>query len=72
MQWSAGRIIALLVLAFVLLVAFCVIQVWKPSQATVPPRIVMQRSVASGFLVASCLGAHMMLISKLPIQLRTC
>ena len=66
MQWSAGRIIALLVLAFVLLIAFCVIQVWKPSQATVPPRIVMQRSVASGFLVASCLGAHMMLISKSP------
>jgi MFS family permease len=27
------------VLAFVLLIAFGLIQVWKPEQATVPPRI---------------------------------
>ncbi|OIW25625.1 MFS toxin efflux pump [Coniochaeta ligniaria NRRL 30616] len=60
--WSEGRIIALLVLAFVLLVVFGLIQVWKPTTATVPPRILVQRSVASGFLVACCLGSHMMLI----------
>ncbi|KAF5857849.1 hypothetical protein ETB97_005193 [Aspergillus alliaceus] len=59
--WNEGRIITLLVLAFVLLVAFSFIQVWKPEQATVPPRIITQRSIASGFLVASCLGAHMMM-----------
>ncbi|KAH8904207.1 MFS general substrate transporter [Coniochaeta sp. PMI_546] len=61
-NWNEARIIALLVLAFVLLVVFGLIQIWKPAQATVPPRIVIQRSVASGFLVASCLGSHMMLI----------
>jgi len=47
------------VLAFVLLIAFILIQIWKPDQATVPPRIFIQRSIASGFWVSSCLGAHM-------------
>ncbi|KAA6409271.1 MAG: MFS multidrug transporter [Lasallia pustulata] len=56
--WSEGRIIALLVLAFVLLIAFALIQVWKPEQATMPPRIFIQRSIASGFWVSSCVGAH--------------
>ncbi|KAE8449402.1 hypothetical protein EG329_008303 [Mollisiaceae sp. DMI_Dod_QoI] len=66
--WSEGRIIALLVLAFLLLIAFAMIQVWKPEQATVPPRIFVQRSIASGFWVSCCLGAHMMmLVYYLPI-----
>ncbi|KAH6892599.1 MFS multidrug transporter [Thelonectria olida] len=66
--WSEGRIIALLVLAFVLLIAFVFIQVWKPDQATVPPRIFIQRSIASGFWVSSCIGAHMMMfVYYLPI-----
>jgi len=39
----------LLVLAFVLLIVFAMIQVWNPEQATVPPRIFLQRSIASGF-----------------------
>ncbi|SLM39060.1 mfs multidrug [Lasallia pustulata] len=56
--WSEGRIIALLVLAFVLLIAFALIQVWKPEQATLPPRIFIQRSIASGFWVSFCIGAH--------------
>ena len=63
-QWSDGRIIALLVLAFVLLIAFVLIQVWKPEQATVPPRIFIQRSIASGFWVSCCVGAHQTLFSK--------
>ena len=63
-QWSEGRIIALLVLACVLLIAFALIQVWKPEQATLPPRIFTQRSIASGFWVTSCLGAHMMVFGK--------
>ncbi|KAF2178412.1 putative MFS multidrug transporter [Zopfia rhizophila CBS 207.26] len=56
--WSEGRVVALLVLAFVLLIAFALIQVWKPEQATVRPRIFIQRSIASGFWVSSCVGAH--------------
>jgi hypothetical protein len=46
------------VLAFVLLIAFGLNQVWKPEQAILPPDIFIQRSIASGFWVSSCLGAH--------------
>ncbi|GIK05368.1 hypothetical protein Aspvir_009477 [Aspergillus viridinutans] len=66
--WSEGRIVALLVLAVVLLIAFVLIQVWKPEQATLPPRIFLQRSIASGFWAACCLGAHTILfVCYLPI-----
>ncbi|TPR05376.1 hypothetical protein CAN33_0034425 [Aspergillus niger] len=61
-NWSNGRIIALLVLAFILLIAFVVIQIWKPEQATLPPKILFQRSIASGFWVSCCQGAHTMII----------
>lgn len=60
--WSNGRIIALLVLAGVLLVVFAAIQILLPDQATVPPRIFVQRSILSGFLVSCCIGAHMTLM----------
>ncbi|OCK76475.1 MFS general substrate transporter [Lepidopterella palustris CBS 459.81] len=66
--WGDRCIIALLVLTFVLLIAFILIQVWKPEQATVPPRIFIQRSIASGFWVSCCVGAHQTLfIYYLPI-----
>ncbi|KAF2101411.1 MFS general substrate transporter [Rhizodiscina lignyota] len=61
-SWSDGRIIALLVIAFVLLIVFVFIQIWKPERATVPPRIFIQRSIASGFFVSCCLGSHQTLI----------
>lgn len=66
MQWNDGRIIALMVIAFVLLIAFIVIQIWRPERATVPPRIFLQRSIASGFFVSCCLGAHQTLLRKSP------
>jgi hypothetical protein len=47
-----------------LLIAFTLIQVWKPKQATLPPRIFIQRSIASGFWVSSCLGAHQTMFGK--------
>ncbi|KAL9066482.1 MAG: hypothetical protein Q9161_007545 [Pseudevernia consocians] len=66
--WSEGRVVALLVLACVLLIAFCLIQVWKPEQATVRPHIFIQRSIASGFWASSCIGAHQTLfVYYLPI-----
>ncbi|RFU29507.1 hypothetical protein B7463_g6846, partial [Scytalidium lignicola] len=66
--WSEGRIIALLVLAFALFIAFALIQVWKPEQATLPPRIFIQRSILSGFWVSACLGAHLnVFVYYLPI-----
>ncbi|KIW20357.1 hypothetical protein PV08_00932 [Exophiala spinifera] len=59
--WSEGRVIALLTLGIGLLIVFVLIQVWKPDQATVPPRIITQRSVASGVWASCCIGSHQML-----------
>ncbi|RSL61450.1 hypothetical protein CEP54_006226 [Fusarium duplospermum] len=68
LSWSNGKIIALLVVSFTLLIAFVLIQIWKPSQATVPPHIFIQRSIAGGFWVSCCVGAHQaLLIYLLPI-----
>ncbi|KAK3933911.1 MFS general substrate transporter [Diplogelasinospora grovesii] len=67
-SWNDGRVVALLVVAFVLLIAFILVQIWKPERATVPPRIFIQRSIASGFFVSCCLGAHQtLLLYYLPI-----
>ncbi|KAI2616306.1 MFS general substrate transporter [Hypoxylon sp. NC1633] len=67
-SWNDGRIIALLVIAFVLLVAFIFIQIWRPERAMVPPRVFIQRSIASGFFVSCGIGAHQtLLLYYLPI-----
>lgn len=55
--WSNGRIIALFVLFGVLLIAFIGVQVWMGEDATVPVRIIKQRSVASGTFYSTCVGA---------------
>ncbi|KAK1059382.1 MFS sugar transporter [Friedmanniomyces endolithicus] len=55
--WNNGRIIALLVIFAVLLVVFIAIQVWKQDNATVPPRVLKQRSVAAGAWFGATLGA---------------
>ncbi|ROW10410.1 hypothetical protein VMCG_02062 [Cytospora schulzeri] len=57
-SWSNGRIIALFVLAFLLLIAFAIVQVSLPEQAILPPRVFLQRSIASGFWTSLCTGAH--------------
>jgi MFS family permease len=59
--WRSGRIIALLVLAGVLIIAFVVVQVVLPKTATVPPRIFMQRSIMAGVFVTLCIGSQMMI-----------
>ena len=56
-EWKSGRIIALLVLAGVLAICFLVIQWWKQDDATVPPRIVAQRSVWGSAWFGAMLGA---------------
>ncbi|EPS36467.1 hypothetical protein H072_10030 [Dactylellina haptotyla CBS 200.50] len=67
-EWKNGRIIALLVIAGLLLIAFVAIQIWKQDKATVPPRILKQRSVASGAWFAAMLGsAFFVLVYFVPI-----
>lgn len=63
-QWSEGRIVALLTLAFALLIAFILIQIWKPDQATVPPKIFIQRSIFSAFWLSSCVGIQTQIFGK--------
>ncbi|GKZ38418.1 hypothetical protein AbraIFM66950_010607 [Aspergillus brasiliensis] len=45
--WNNGRVIALLTLAGILLIGFSAVQVLLPKTATLPPRIIKQRSVAA-------------------------
>ncbi|KAJ7735121.1 major facilitator superfamily domain-containing protein [Mycena maculata] len=66
--WADGRIIALFVIFGVLISAFITIQIWKQDQATVPPRILKQRSILTGAWFALCLGSSFfILVYFLPI-----
>lgn len=51
------RIIALFVIAGILALLFIAVQFWQQDNATVPPRILKQRSIASGAWFVFCLGA---------------
>lgn len=45
--WKDGRVIVLLALCGILCLTFIGIQIWKKESATVPPRLVKQRSIAA-------------------------
>jgi MFS family permease len=55
--WNDGRIIALFVLFGVFIIIFIGVQWWKQDNATVPPRIIRNRSVAASSFFAFCLGS---------------
>lgn len=66
--WSDARIIVLLVLFGISFPAFIAVQIWRKENATVPPRIVTNRSVAAGMSFIFFLGSAMMvMIYFLPI-----
>lgn len=66
--WSNGRIIGLFVVFGVLLIVFIGIQFWKQENATVPPRILKQRTVAAVAWFAAMIGAAFFtLVYFLPI-----
>ena len=79
-EWSNGRIIALFVLFGVLLAVFVTIQFWKKDYATVPPRILKQRSIAAGAWFSAALGASffvgvptmLLMVSRLTYDRSTC
>lgn len=67
-SWKDARIIVLLVLCVVLVSGFIGIQLWKKEKATVPPRIVKQRSIAASLFFGFFNGIGMMvMIYYLPI-----
>ncbi|KAH8806172.1 major facilitator superfamily domain-containing protein [Xylogone sp. PMI_703] len=67
-SWGDARIIALFVLFGVLISIFVGVQIWKGDNATVPPRIVKQRSIAAACWFAFTLGGSFFcLMYYLPI-----
>jgi MFS family permease len=77
-SWSDGRIIALLVIFGVLTAVFVAIQIKKQESATVPPRIVKNRSMMSAILCAGFIGASFFIVlfyvsssftTRLPVHL---
>nr|A0A142I724.1 RecName: Full=MFS-type transporter phomT; AltName: Full=Phomopsin biosynthesis cluster protein T [Diaporthe leptostromiformis]AMR44276.1 MFS multidrug transporter [Diaporthe leptostromiformis]BDA39136.1 MFS transporter [Diaporthe leptostromiformis] len=66
--WSDGRVVALLVLFGVLLITFVGLQFWMGEDATVPVRIVRQRSVGSAAVFTGLVGASFfIMVYYLPI-----
>jgi EmrB/QacA subfamily drug resistance transporter len=60
--WNSGRIIALLVIFVVLVAGFITIQWWKQEDATVPPRVFLNRNVWGSAWFGAMLGAAFFLI----------
>lgn len=60
--WNSWRVILCLVMFGVLIIAFIAIQFWKQDLATVPPRILKQRSVWSAAWFAIFIGGSFFLI----------
>jgi hypothetical protein len=67
-NWGNARIIVLLILFAILGSAFLAVQIWKQENATVPPRIFMNRNIWGGALFAAMVGgAFFILCYYLPI-----
>lgn len=60
--WSNGRIIALFTLFGVLLIAFIVVQVFKPDTATIPGSIIANRSIIGSMWFTFCMASAMLLL----------
>lgn len=55
-SWSNARIIVLFILFGVFSFAWCIIQVWRQDDATVPPRLLKNRNVLGAVIHATFLG----------------
>jgi hypothetical protein len=67
-NWNDWRIIMMLVLFGVLIICFAAMQILMPNTATVPPKIITQRSVYCGatfnFFIA---GAMLIMVYYVPV-----
>ncbi|KAJ7124545.1 major facilitator superfamily protein [Mycena epipterygia] len=61
-SWNSGRIIALFVVFGMLTLVFIGVQIWKQDTATVPPRILKQRSIWSGAWFSLFQGATFFIV----------
>ena len=53
---KSARITVLFMLTGVLAIAFIYVQIWRQEDATIPPRVIKQRSIAFGIVVVLCTG----------------
>ncbi|CAK5276004.1 unnamed protein product [Mycena citricolor] len=66
--WSSPLILSLLAMSLVLLIVFALIQIRAGEHATIPPRILSQRSIWSCSIYALCIGGAFNIITMcLPI-----
>lgn len=61
--WGSWRIILLLVLFGVLFLAWAFVQIRQGDKATVPPRIIKQRSMASGLWFMFCVFSSFFIVT---------
>ena len=61
-DWTNARIIVLFVLFGVFGTLWCWIQVWEQEEATVPPRVLKQRSVLGAVIHGMSLGGSFMVL----------
>ncbi|KAF8142615.1 major facilitator superfamily domain-containing protein [Mycena galopus ATCC 62051] len=61
--WKSARIIALFVVFGILISVFIGIQFWKQDTATIPPRILKQRSMWSSCFFAFCMGSAFFILT---------
>jgi hypothetical protein len=67
-HWNNGRIIALFGLTGLLIIAFALVQIWRQEDATIPPRIIKQRSIALGMIFSVCVGGALIsMLYSLPL-----
>ena len=66
-----GRIVVLFVMFGVLAIAFAGVQFWKGDDATVPPRILKQRSIAFGCWYIFCLGGSFFVRTYISLIIRS-
>lgn len=66
--WGNGRIIALFVIFGVLIITFIAIQLWQQENATVPPRVMKNRTMWSSAIYSFSMGAaFFLMVYYLPI-----
>ena len=66
--WSNWRIIVLFVIFAIAILAFAVVQVLMPKTASLPVRVITQRSALAGAIYMVCLaGAMMILVYYIPL-----
>lgn len=71
-SWSNGRIIALFVVFGVLILVFATVQIKMPDTATIPARVITQRSIICTALYIFFLASSMILmLYYLPIWCKT-